>query len=471
MPWWMRGRISVDNGSNSTPERPCDGNTFPYRDYGTERVARGDSTGGGPLQGELVLRNATLDAVPARHGNIMKNILFVDDERQTLEGLRSRLRHLRAQWNMEFVNSGAQAIDRMQSHPCDVLVTDMRMPGMDGAALLEIVSTRWPQTVRIVLSGYAELEQTVRLVPFAHQYLSKPCQPHQLENVIERCLKLQELLNQPNLRALVGRVRKLPSLPSIYVALQNLARDEHVTLSEVAKLVAADSALAARVLQIVNSAFFRLPKRISNIEQAVGYLGFNTIRNLAMSVEIFSRWPGGGEFELDRLQVHVQSVAAAAGALTTKTSLADDSMLAGLLHDIGYWILAQECPRELSEAVKLAIANGIPLHEAEIRTIGASHAEVGAYLLGIWGLPYPIVEAVAHHHHPERVTHAEFDVLAALVIAHSLVALDDTAAFEPGIPPDGKLEASYLLSVKAPFDWQEAVRRVAERIDSNEVSP
>jgi HD-like signal output (HDOD) protein len=341
---------------------------------------------------------------------------------------------------------------------------------MDGTALLEAVSSRWPQTVRIVFSGYAELEQTVRLVPFAHQYLSKPCEPHQLENVITRCLKLQELLSQPHLRALVGRVRKLPSLPGIYVALQQAARNEHVTLSEVAKLVAADSALAARVLQIVNSAFFRLPKRISSIEQAVGYLGFNTIRNLAMSVEVFSRWPGGRGLELDRLQLHVQSVAAAARALTAKTPLADDSMLAGLLHDIGYWILAQECPQDLSEAAKLAVSDRIPLHEAEIRLMGASHAEVGAYLLGIWGLPYPIIEAVAHHHHPARVTHAEFDVLAAVVIAHSLVPTDDTTAFEPGIPPDPKLDGAYLLSVKAPFDWQEAVRRVAETIDSNEVS-
>ena len=344
----------------------------------------------------------------------MRNVLFVDDERPILEGLRSRLRHLHHKWNMEFVDGGALALERMQQRPYDVLVTDMRMPGIDGAKLLEVVSTQWPQTVRIVLSGYTELEQTVRLVPFAHQYLSKPCQPQQLENVVERCLLLQQLLNQPDLRTIVGRIRNLPSLPSIYVALQNIIRDEEVTLRDVAKLVAADSALAARVLQIVNSAFFRLAKRISNIEQAVSYLGFNAIRNLAMSVEVFAQWPGGacGGLDPDKLQLHVHSVAAAASALTAKTPIADDSMLAGLLHDIGYWILAQECPHDLSEAVKLAVSSGIPLHAAETQVIGASHAELGAYLLGIWGLPYPVVEAVANHHQPERVTHAEFDVLA-----------------------------------------------------------
>lgn len=393
----------------------------------------------------------------------MKRILFVDDEAPVLEGLRTRLHRLHTKWDMEFVECGALAIARMEANPHDVIVTDMRMPVMDGARLLGTVSERWPQTVRIVLSGYAELDQTVRLVPFAHQYLSKPCQPQQLENVIDRCLLLHELVSQPRLRSLVGSIRSLPTLPRIYTALQNAVKDENVTVAEVAKLVSADSALAARVLQIVNSAFFRLAKRISNIEQAVSYLGFQAIRNLAMSVEIFSRWPGENcaGLDVEKLQRHVHAVAAAAGALTARTSLADDTLLAGLLHDIGYWVLAQECPQDLREAVRLATAEAIPLHAAETRVMGASHAEIGAYLLGIWGLPHSVVEAVAHHHCPERVVHTEFDVLAALVIAHSLVASDDGSAFTTAVPPEPRIDSSYLHAVKSPFDWEEAVRRVA----------
>src|SRR5262249_19689406 len=159
-------------------------------------------------------------------------------------------------WSMTFADSGAVALERMQERPYDVIVSDLRMPGMDGAKLLEIVSGRWPETVRIVLSGSAELEQTIRLVPFAHQDLSKPCQPHHLENVIDRCLLLHDLLGQSSLRSLVGRIRALPTLPRIYAALQAIIQDDNVTVAEVAKLVADDPALAARVLQIVNSAFF-----------------------------------------------------------------------------------------------------------------------------------------------------------------------------------------------------------------------
>jgi putative nucleotidyltransferase with HDIG domain len=401
----------------------------------------------------------------------VKRVLFVDDEAPVLEGLRTRLHRFHTKWDMEFFQSGALALARVQEHPCDVIVTDMRMPGMDGARLLGTVRERWPQIIRIVLSGYAELDQTVRLVPFAHQYLSKPCQPKQLENVIDRCLLLHELLSRPGLRSLVGRVRSLPTLPKIYTALQGIVKDDNITVGEVAKIVGADSALAARVLHVVNSAFFRLARRISNIEQAVGYLGFQAIRNLAMSVEIFSRWPGNNcaGLDVEKLQNHAHAVAAAASALAAKTGLADDALLAGLLHDIGYWVLAQECPRDLSQAATLAMGRGIPLHEAETEVLGASHAEIGAYLLGIWGLPHSVVEAVAHHHRHDRVVHTDFDVLSALVIADSLVAADDSSFFTPGMPRDPRLDSSYLRTVNAPFDWDEAVRRVAAINDTEEV--
>lgn len=401
----------------------------------------------------------------------MKRVLFVDDEAPVLEGLRTRLHRLHTKWHMDFVGSGALALERMQAGPYDVIVTDMRMPVMDGAKLLGSVNERWPETIRIVLSGYGELEQAVRLVPFAHQYLSKPCQPQQLENVIDRCLMLHELLSRPGLRSLVGRVRCLPTLPKIYSTLQRVVKDEKASVAEVAKIVSADSALAARVLQIVNSAFFRLARRISNIEQAVSYLGFQAIRNLAMSVEIFSRWSGGAcsGLDVEALQKHVHAVAAAASALTARMAIADDALLAGLLHDIGYWVLAQECPSDLSQAVTLAGNEAIPLHEAESRVLGASHAEIGAYLLGLWGLPHSVVEAVAHHHHPQRVVHTDFDVLSALVIAHSLVQADESSLFRTPTPTDVTIDSSYLLAAGAPFDWAEAVRRVAATTHTEEV--
>jgi HD-like signal output (HDOD) protein len=395
----------------------------------------------------------------------MKRVLFVDDEPAILDGLRQLLYRARSKWRMGFVNSGALAIAELEREPYDVIVSDMRMPKMDGAELLTIVSERWPQTIRIVLSGYSEQVHVMRLVPVAHQYLTKPCLPERLEQVIQRCIQLHELLREEHLRAAVGRIRQLPAIPRVYVRLNTILSREDTTVADVAEVVASDSGVAAKVLQVVNSAFFRLPRRITRIDHAISHLGFTAIRNLALSAEIFSRWPSRGlpgGLDPEELQAHTEAIAAAAYALAGRSPWADDALLAGLLHDIGYWILLQQCPKEMCQVLDMARTEGIPLHEGEIQVLGTSHAEIGAYLLGLWGFPYPIVEAVAFHHNPLCVQQSEFDVLAALVLAHKIC--DSTALPALGGVPDPApgVDAEYLLSLGAPFDWSEAEKRIAE---------
>src|ERR1017187_6368046 len=114
----------------------------------------------------------------------MKNLLFVDDEVRVLQGLQRQLYGMRNEWNMNFKEGGAKALDFMASAPVDVIVTDMMMPGMDGAQLLTEVMKRHPDTIRIVLSGHADREAILRLVGPAHQYLSKPCDAEELRNAI-----------------------------------------------------------------------------------------------------------------------------------------------------------------------------------------------------------------------------------------------------------------------------------------------
>ncbi|HEY6927089.1 MAG TPA: response regulator [Steroidobacteraceae bacterium] len=401
----------------------------------------------------------------------MKHILFVDDEVEVLEGLRLRLHHLAGAWQMHFVDCGERALQELEENAFDVVVTDMRMPHMDGAELLSRVRDRWPNVVRIVLSGHAESTHILRLVPYAHQYLSKSCEARQLESVIERCLRLHQLLQQRSLRAIVGRIKRLPAQPRIYAQLRTALMDEAVSTQQVSEIVTADPVIAAKVLQLVNSAFFRLARRITNIDQAVSYLGFAAIRNLALSVELFSQWPAAvaaSGLNLEKLQQHVHLVAGATRALAGGGVTPDDALLVGLLHDLGYWILAQECTDELAHSIERAIRRRIPLHEAEVAVIGASHAEIGAYLLGIWGLPYAVIDAVAHHHAPRSVRASEFDLLAALATAHALVPHDDSYAFAADLVPDARVDESYLASHQAPFSWDEAKHRVLESTRTEE---
>ncbi len=394
----------------------------------------------------------------------LRQVLFVDDEPQVLEGLRTRLQPLQDKWQMTFVDSGADALSHFEHAPHDVIVSDISMPGMDGAQLLHAISERWPATIRIALSSMSDVEQKLRLLPLAHQYLSKPCRPEQLEDAVARSLQLREELTHPSVLAIIGRIRQLPARPQVFSRLQVAMARPDASAREVARVIASDTALTVKVLQIANSAFFRRARRISNIEQAVQYLGFQCVRNLVMCAEVFSRWPGRmrhAAVDLEDLQMHAQRTAAVAQALTEGTQFADDTVLAGLLHDIGYWVLIQECPRELEQAIELALAGGLSLPQAEYEILGASHAEIGAYLLAIWGLPYAVVEAVAHHHRPTRVKSAGLDALSALAVSMALTGGDDSDGCARNLPPSATVGRDYLEQWQGTLTWEEAERRAA----------
>jgi HD-like signal output (HDOD) protein len=393
----------------------------------------------------------------------MKDIIFVDDEQDLLDSLRARLYKHRHDWNMKFVVSGDEAIAVFERQPIDLIVSDVRMPGMDGGQLLSVVKQRWPTTVRIIVSGYSDPVQAVRLTSLAHQYVAKPCDGRQLENIIERCFNLQDLLSQESLRQMVGRISTLPSMPKTYGRLQSALSQPGVTAAEIGDIVNADAAIASKVLQITNSAFFRLRKPMVRIKDAVTYLGFATIRNLVLSAEIFSQWRTCNDalgVDPDQLQSHAHYAAAACKSLIGGRVTADDAWLAGLLHDIGYWILIQECPKELKQALELSRAEELPLFECERRTTGATHATIGAYLLGLWGLPYAVVEAVALHHTPKDVTPHGYDLVGALAVSHSLLDSTNAHALIGTRASAGGLDAAYLKTIEAPFDWEEARRRV-----------
>jgi HD-like signal output (HDOD) protein len=401
---------------------------------------------------------------PSKSKAALRHVLFVDDEPQVLEGLRLRLQPLSSKWHMTFVDSGADALSRFEQTPHDVIVSDISMPGMDGAQLLHAISERWPATIRIALSGMSDVEQKLRMLPLAHQFLSKPCRPEQLEDAVVRSLQLREELTHPSVLSIVGRIRQLPARPQVFARLQVVMARPDATAREVARVIANDAALTVKVLQIANSAFFRRARRISNIEQAVLYLGFQTVRNLVMCAEVFSRWPGRmrhAAVDLEDLQMHAQRTAAVAQALTAGTQHADDTVLAALLHDIGYWILIQECPRELEQAVEFALAAEVPLSQAEYEILGASHAEIGAYLLAIWGLPYAVVEAVAHHHRPTRVKSVGLDSLAALAVAMALTGGDDSDGCARNLLPSPLVGAEYLEGLQSGLTWGDAASRAA----------
>jgi putative nucleotidyltransferase with HDIG domain len=382
----------------------------------------------------------------------MRRVLFVDDDPDILQGLQLALRKSRSKWHSEFVLGGPAAIQALGQSSFYVIVTELRLRQVDGAALLRHVDQAHPRMVRIILSGHAEAEAALRAVPVTHQFLSKPCDARTLEQVVERACNLQALVGDETVRALVGQIKQLPSVPRVYQALVAVMARPDCTLDDVSATIEQDIVISARLLQVINSAFFGLSQRVSRVRDAVSYLGLNMVKSVVLMSELFSArtdQPAPTRAFVDHLQRHAFLTAALARKLAPDRRTMDDAFMAGLLHDIGKLILISQPPEHFPRA-----------GQVEERFAGVSHAEVGAYLLGIWGLPYSIVEAVADHHHPERIAVPSFDVLTCVHVANALAN-----ALEEKRPP--VLATSYLQAIGVESrlaEWQRTAEGLAAEI-------
>lgn len=349
-------------------------------------------------------------------------VVFVDDEQFVLDGLRNALRRQRSRWEMTFVTSGPEALEVLERQPQQMVVSDMRMPGMDGAQLLELVRARFPQTARIVLTGQASHDDMLRVLPIAQQILVKPCDPQLLCNTIERLGTVQSLMQNEALKKVVGGMDPVPSFPRCYQQLSEAMERERVSDVEIVAIIERDPALSARVLALANTAYFGLKKPTASIHLAVKHVGFSLLRSLALTTEIFSKIPETLLLSKALTRMPAQSMLRAqlARRYVLDPALADEAFTAGLLLDIGIVVLAKSQRETYLSLLVLAEGSGQPLHEIESEHLGMTHADVGAYLLGMWGLPSRLCDLVACHHEPALLAETKNPVAAAVHIADVL---------------------------------------------------
>lgn len=350
-------------------------------------------------------------------------ILFVDDEPSILAGLRDLLRKQRMRWDMVFVLGGVAALEELGRGQFDVVVSDMRMPGIDGATLLAKVKEQHPACARIILSGQADREAVVKALPVAHQFLQKPCDSEVLRVAVERACELQRLLQDAGIRDVIGKVDKLPSAPQTYWDLTRATARPEVTIAELAQIVEQDPAMSAKVLQLVNSSYFGIAQRLTSVQKAVSYLGVDLLKALSLVAHAFGTVSGElvSGLGLEDVQRHSLLTARMGKRLVSDPKLAGECFTAGVIHDVGKIVLALGIPERYAEVVRAVRATGRPYHVVERELLGLTHAEVGGYLLGFWGLPLSIVEAVSFHHSPGLIGGGDVSVLAALHIADVLI--------------------------------------------------
>ncbi len=374
-----------------------------------------------------------------------KRILFVDDDEYLLEGLRDALRPQRKRWTMTFVSGAAQALAVLDEQPQNVVVSDLRMPGIDGAALLARIREVAPGAIRIVLSGQADLEMLARAAGVAHRLLAKPCDIDELIEMVDRSCILQEMTMRAESRRRSGGSTALPSVPRSYARLTELLTSGEANAADAAAIVEEDMAVAAKVLQLANSAYFGRRNPVSRLHEAVAYLGLDALRALALSAAVFQEFkvsPPIPGFDLEALQLHCSRVAHLARTIAGELGIKEAVFAAGLLHDVGILVLAAEDREVLGVILERAHREHRAVHEVERELQLCGHAEIGAHLLALWGLPQTVTDAVACHHHPPRPG-APIDVTAVTYIANALIHEVESAA-APDKSPPYEAERDYL---------------------------
>lgn len=353
-------------------------------------------------------------------------VLFVDDEPQILRGITRMLDCTDVDWDIVTANSGNEALELLEDRIAEVVVSDMKMPGMDGAQLLEEVSRLYPEAVRIILSGQAEKEVVYRAVKPMHQYLAKPCEADRLRDAIARSCSLRLVLEATKSHQILGRISSLPSLPEIYQQVVAATESKGSSIEQIGSLVAQDVAMAAKILQLANSAIFSPRSTVTSPAQAASLIGLDAFKSLVLSLSVFQSFEGTAceGFSISKLTQHSLTVGGLCREIAKSEGLpketVNEAFTAGLLHDVGKLILAANAADVFSSANALAKAEQIPLIAAEQQAFGLGHDGIGSYLLSLWGLPQNIIEGIAFHHSPELCKGQELTPAAIVYFANYL---------------------------------------------------
>src|SRR5579863_567065 len=337
-----------------------------------------------------------------------KRLLFVDDERMVLDGLRRAMHGMRDEWQMTFVDGAAAALEALDQEPFDAIISDMRMPAMNGAELLERVKDRHGDVVRIILSGQSSRETVLRAIAPAHQVLSKPCEIEELKRRLHQAFLTRDLLGNRAVASVVSRLHSVPSSPTVYNELNAALESDDTSLGQIEEIISKDVGMAAKILQLANSAFIGASGTVSSLGTAVSLIGTETVRRLTLSSHVFSKFDGQSSAAPHLANVWEHSVAVATLARriaqreSGRKSMAEECFTAGLLHDVGKILLIAEMPAEYGRVMAGMDTTTRSIRAAEMEFVGCTHEQVGAYLMSIWGLPPSIVQAVQFHALPSE---------------------------------------------------------------------
>jgi HD-like signal output (HDOD) protein len=351
----------------------------------------------------------------------MTRLLCVHPEPRAFEPLRRALLECQRDWDLIAVPGAREALASLANGPADAVIVAHVPPALDARALLLDVRDRSPEAVRVLMASHAHEAAVAAAQSAAHRTLPSDAGPAALIETLRQSFALHALVSAPGMRSLVGRIGDLPGVPRVYALLTRRLDSGDTSIEEIAELLEDDGALAARVLKLANSAYFGRDQAVTSLGVAAARLGTRLLKGLVLTAEVDDRFDGSvAGFDRDRYQRHVTLVARIASSLEPRAAWKDDAFTGGLLHDVGKLVLASRMPEVERENLAAAAQQDRPLHEIERERLGVHHGAIGAYLLGLWGLPSVLVDAAARHHDVAFDRPLTLDAPSAVALANRL---------------------------------------------------
>lgn len=355
-----------------------------------------------------------------------KRVLYVDADAHTASTMLYALTELEPEWEVVHAPDAQSARARLQQESFDAVVADLSLPQAGGARLLDEATHLQPRALRFLLADLGNQSILLKCLGTAHQFLARPCDADSLQAALRRAFTLDLWLPNEEVIRLLGEMKNLPSLPDLYFKVVKALRSPDSNLEEIGELIARDPAMTAKVLQAVNSGVFGLSQSVSHPAQAVLYLGAEAARTLILLAHTYSYFDHcpGGIAAMEQKWRHSLATGRYARWIAeeeeTTRAFQEEAYTAGVLHDIGKLVMEANLAAACREIARLAQAGSLEEWEAEQEVLGVNHAEVGACLAAVWGLPAGIVEALALHHHPTLVVSQGFSPLAAVHAANAI---------------------------------------------------
>ncbi len=350
------------------------------------------------------------------------SILFTDDNIAIIESLKRMSTIFSTHWKSFFAVGANEAIELLETKSFDVIVTDLEMPEYNGVKLLKYAQNKFPDTIRVVYSGEFTKESVQKISPFAHRFIAKPCSNEKMLNTIDSTLFIHRVLDKKRIQKVLTSIGSIPSLPKIYTELINRVDDDDFSLKDAAKLISSDVGMSVNILKQIN--LLGVGEEIKSIEQAVTLLGLNSIKSIVLSNHVFTSFKPLyiPHFSQEQLIRHSMLTAIFAKEIafieTGDRSIAESAFVVGVIHDFGTLIFADRFMKKYSTVMNRVHDTQRPIIDVERNVIGVSHAEVGSYLLALWGFPDAILRAVAFHESADTHAMGSEPLLTSIVAAN-----------------------------------------------------